>query len=467
MKVYKMINSNSRIETTILNNLIHNEEYTRKVIPFLKADYFQDFTEKTIFLGVNQYVEKYKSIPDIEALTIDIQKISQTEDQHKTVQEYISTRFVSFSKVDEQWLLDETEKFCKDKAIYNAILDGIHIIDGKSKDQTPEAIPSILSDALAVSFDSNVGHDYMEQAEERFDYYHEVEDKIPFDLDFFNKITKGGLPPKTLNVCLAGTGVGKSLFMCHVAASALLQSKNVLYISLEMAEKKIAERIDANLMNITMTDLHDLPRRMFDSRMEKLQKKTEGKFIIKEYPTASAHCGHFRALHNELLLKKQFRPDIIFIDYINICASSRFKYGSNVNSYTYIKGIAEEMRGLAVELNVPIVSATQTTRQGFVSTDIGLEDTSESFGLPATADLMFALISTEELEELNQMLVKQLKNRYNDPTANKRFIIGVDRAKMRLYDVSQKAQTDLVDTGQDDEEETSSTMEDRFSDFKI
>ena len=462
-----MINSNSRIETTILNNLIHNEEYTRKVIPFLKADYFQDFTEKTIFLGVNQYVEKYKSIPDIEALTIDIQKISQTEDQHKTVQEYISTRFVSFSKVDEQWLLDETEKFCKDKAIYNAILDGIHIIDGKSKDQTPEVIPSILTDALAVSFDSNVGHDYMEQAEERFDYYHEVEDKIPFDLDFFNKITKGGLPPKTLNVCLAGTGVGKSLFMCHVAASALLQSKNVLYISLEMAEKKIAERIDANLMNISMEDLHDLPRRMFDSRMEKLQKKTEGKFIIKEYPTASAHCGHFRALHNELLLKKQFRPDIIFIDYINICASSRFKYGSNVNSYTYIKGIAEEMRGLAVELNVPIVSATQTTRQGFVSTDIGLEDTSESFGLPATADLMFALISTEELEELNQMLVKQLKNRYNDPTANKRFIIGVDRAKMRLYDVSQKAQTDLVDTGQNDEEESSSTMEERFADFKV
>ena len=467
MKVYKMINSNSRIETTILNNLIHNEEYTRKVIPFLKADYFQDFTEKTIFLGVNQYVEKYKSIPNIEALTIDIQKISQTEDQHKTVQEYLSTRFVSFSKVDEQWLLDETEKFCKDKAIYNAILDGIHIIDGKSKDQTPEAIPSILSDALAVSFDSNVGHDYMEQAEERYEYYHEVEEKIPFDLDFFNKITKGGLPPKTLNVCLAGTGVGKSLFMCHVAASALLQSKNVLYISLEMAEKKIAERIDANLMNISLEDLHDLPRRMFDSRMEKLQKKTEGKLIIKEYPTASAHCGHFRSLHNELLLKKQFRPDIIFIDYINICASSRFKYGSNVNSYTYIKGIAEEMRGLAVELNVPIVSATQTTRQGFVSTDIGLEDTSESFGLPATADLMFALISTEELEELNQMLVKQLKNRYNDPTTNKRFIIGVDRAKMRLYDVSQKAQTDLVDTGQDEDEEPSSTMEERFKDFKI
>ena len=453
-----------RIETTILNNLIFNEDYTRKVIPFLKAEYFTDFTEKTVFQTVAEYVDKYKSVPDVEALNIDIQKASQTEEQYKTIQEYL-IKFVP-SKVDEQWLLDETEKFCKDKAIYNAILDGIHIIDGKSKDQTADAIPTILSDALAVSFDTHIGHDYMEQAQERYDYYHEVEDKIPFDLDFFNKITKGGLPPKTLNICLAGTGVGKSLFMCHVAASAMLQNKNVLYISLEMAEKKIAERIDANLMNISLEDLPDLSRRMFDSRIEKIQKKTEGKLIIKEYPTASAHCGHFRALHNELLLKKQFRPDIIFIDYINICASSRFRYGSNVNSYTYIKGIAEEMRGLAVELNVPIMSATQTTRQGFVSTDIGLEDTSESFGLPATADLMFALISTEELESLNQMLVKQLKNRYNDPTVNKRFILGVDRAKMKLYDVSQKAQTDLVDTGQEEEEEVS-TLEDKFADFKV
>ena len=450
-----------RIETTILNNLIFNEDYTRKVIPFLKAEYFTDFTEKTVFQTVAEYVDKYKSVPDIEALNIDIQKASQTEEQYKTIQDYL-IKFVP-SKVDEQWLLDETEKFCKDKAIYNAILDGIHIIDGKSKDQTADAIPSILSDALAVSFDSHVGHDYMEQAEERYEYYHEVEDKIPFDLDFFNKITKGGLPNKTLNVCLAGTGVGKSLFMCHVAAAALMQNKNVLYITLEMAEKKIAERIDANLMNISMDDLHDLPRRMFESRVEKIQKKTEGKLIIKEYPTASAHCGHFRSLFNELLLKKQFRPDIIFIDYINICSSSRFKYGSNVNSYTYIKGIAEEMRGLAVELDLPIVSATQTTRQGFTSTDIGLEDTSESFGLPATADLMFALISTEELEGLNQMLVKQLKNRYNDPTVNKRFIIGVDRGKMKLYDVSQKAQTDLVDTGQVEEKE----IEDRFADFKV
>ena len=450
-----------RIETTILTNLIFDGEYTRKVIPFLKAEYFTDFNEKTIFKTIDKYIEKYKSPPDLEALTIDIQKVSLNEEQYKTIQEYLTN--LSFTaKVENQWLLDETEKFCKDKAIYNAILDGIHIIDGKSKDKTPEALPSILIDALSVSFDTHIGHDYMEESEERYLYYHEVEDKIPFDLDYFNKITKGGLPPKTLNVCLAGTGVGKSLFMCHVAASALLQNRNVLYISLEMAEKKIAERIDANLMNVSLEDLHDLPRRMFESRIEKIQKKTQGKLIIKEYPTASAHCGHFRSLHNELLLKKQFRPDIIFIDYINICASSRFKYGSNVNSYTYIKGIAEEMRGLAVELDVPIVSATQTTRQGFVSTDIGLEDTSESFGLPATADLMFALISTEELESLNQMLVKQLKNRYNDPTTNKRFIIGVDRSKMKLYDVSQKGQDDLVDTGQD-----VTAIEDRFKDFKV
>jgi len=460
-----MIQSNltQRIETAILNNLVYNDEYTRRVIPFLKPEYFTDHTEKTIYQTLWGYVDKYKASPDIEALMIDLQKAPQTEDQYKSIQEYLTKYFATHSKVDDQWLLDETEKFCKDKAIYNAILDGIHIIDGKSKDQTADAIPSILSDALAVSFDPHVGHDYIEQSEERYDFYHTVEEKIPFDLDFFNKITKGGLPNKTLNVCLAGTGVGKSLFMCHVAAAALMQNKNVLYITLEMAEKKIAERIDANLMNISMDDLHDLPRRMFESRVEKIQKKTEGRLIIKEYPTASAHCGHFRSLFNELLLKKQFRPDIVFIDYINICASSRFKYGSNVNSYTYIKGIAEEMRGLAVELDLPIVSATQTTRQGFTSTDIGLEDTSESFGLPATADLMFALISTEDLEGLNQMLVKQLKNRYNDPTVNKRFIIGVDRGKMKLYDVSQKAQTDLVNTGQEEEKE----IEDRFADFKV
>ena len=454
------------IEQTILTNLIFNSEYTRKVIPYIKGEYFQDSIERIVFEIIDTFVEKYKVNPDsIEVIKLNLEKATLNEEQYKKSLEYVDSFSLPISDEQFKWLVDETEKWCKDKAIYNAILSGIHIIDGKSKDQTPDAIPEILTDALSVSFDTHIGHDYMEQYEERYDYYHEKEEKIPFDLDFFNRITKGGLPNKTLNVCLAGTGVGKSLFMCHVAAATLLQGKNVLYITLEMAEKKIAERIDANLMNLTLDDVHDLPKRMFESRIEKIQKKTQGKLIIKEYPTASAHCGHFRALHNELLLKKSFRPHIIFIDYINICASQRFKYGSNVNSYTYIKGIAEEMRGLAVELNVPIVSATQTTRQGFTSTDIGLEDTSESFGLPATADLMFALISTEELEGLNQMLVKQLKNRYNDPTLNKRFVVGVDRGKMKLYDVAQKAQRDLVDSGQVEVEATA--LEDRFKDFKV
>ena len=454
------------LEQTILSNLISSPDYTRKVIPYLKEEYFQDTTEKVVFKTISLYVDRYKSPPeDKEIIKLDLQKATLNEEQYKVAQKYVDQLSSDISIEQFEWLVDETEKWCKNKAIYNAILDGIHIIDGKSKDQTPDAIPEILTNALSVSFDTHIGHDYMEQYDERYDYYHEVEEKIPFDLEFFNKITKGGLPNKTLNICLAGTGVGKSLFMCHVAAATLLQGKNVLYITLEMAEKKIAERIDANLMNRTMTDLHDLPRRMFESRIEKIQKKTQGKLIIKEYPTASAHCGHFRSLHNELLLKKSFKPHIIFVDYLNICASQRFRYGSNVNSYTYIKGIAEEMRGLAVELNVPFVSATQTTRQGFTSTDIGLEDTSESFGLPATADLMFALISTEELEGLNQMLVKQLKNRYNDPTVNKRFIIGVERAKMRLYDVSQSAQQDLVDTGQPDTD--MAEVEDRFKDFKV
>ena len=454
------------LEQTILSNLISSSDYTRKVIPYIKEEYFQDSTEKVVFKTISMYVDRYKSTPeDKEIIKLDLQKATLNEEQYKVAKEYVDNLSSDISEEQFEWLIDETEKWCKDKAIYNAILSGIHIIDGKSKDQTADAIPSILIDALSVSFDTHIGHDYMEQYEERYDYYHEVEEKIPFDLEFFNKITKGGLPNKTLNICLAGTGVGKSLFMCHVAAASLMMGKNVLYITLEMAEKKIAERIDANLMNISLTDLHDLPKRMFESRIEKIQKKTHGKLIIKEYPTASAHCGHFRSLHNELLLKKSFKPDIIFVDYINICASQRFRYGSNVNSYTYIKGIAEEMRGLAVELNVPFVSATQTTRQGFTSTDIGLEDTSESFGLPATADLMFALISTEELEGLNQMLVKQLKNRYNDPTVNKRFIIGVERAKMKLYDVSQSAQKDLVDTGQEDTD--MAEVEDRFKDFKV
>ena len=449
-----------RIETTILSSLLYNEEYTRKVIPFIRQEYFSDHTERTIFKTINDYVEKYNNNPSIESLNIDIQKAVLNEDQHKTIQGYLSE--LSSSESDFKWLVDQTEIWCKDRAIYNAIFSGIQIIDGKDKKQTPEAIPTILSDALAVSFDTNVGHDYIEQSEERFEFYHTVEEKVPFDLEFFNKITKGGMPNKTLNIVLAGTGVGKSLFMCHVAASTLMQNLNVLYITLEMAEQKIAERIDANLMNISLDDLHDLPKRMFTDKIGRIKKKTRGQLIVKEYPTASAHCGHFRSLLNELALKKSFRPDIVFVDYLNICSSSRFKMGSSINSYSYIKSIAEEMRGLAVEFNIPIMSATQTTRSGFVSTDVGLEDTSESFGLPATADLMFAIISTEELEKLNQILVKQLKNRYNDPTLNKRFIIGVDRAKMKLYDVSQTAQDDLVDTGQESE-----TVFDRFKDFKM
>ena len=449
-----------RIETTILSSLLYNEEYTRKVIPFIRQEYFSDHTERTIFKTINDYVEKYNNNPSIESLNIDIQKAVLNEDQHKTIQGYLSE--LSSSESDFQWLVDQTENWCKERAIYNAIFSGIQIIDGKDKNQTPEAIPTILSDALAVSFDTNVGHDYIEQSDERFDFYHTVEEKVPFDLEFFNKITKGGMPNKTLNIVLAGTGVGKSLFMCHVAAATLMQNLNVLYITLEMAEKKIAERIDANLMNISLDDLHDLPKRMFTDKIGRIKKKTRGQLIVKEYPTASAHCGHFRSLLNELALKKSFRPDIVFVDYLNICSSSRFKMGNSINSYSYIKSIAEEMRGLAVEFNIPIMSATQTTRSGFVSTDVGLEDTSESFGLPATADLMFAIISTEELEKLNQILVKQLKNRYNDPTLNKRFIVGVDRAKMKLYDVSQTAQDDLVDTGQESE-----TVFDRFKDFKM
>ena len=449
----------NRIETTILSNLVYNEEYTRKVIPFLKEDYFQDGVEKIIFQTIWAYAEKYKSNPTIDALVIDVQDKAINEDQYKKSVDYLSE--IEETPTDLDWLTDQTEKWCKDKAIYNAILNGIQIIDGKVKDQSPDALPGILSEALSVSFDKHVGHDYMEQSGDRYEFYHTKEEKIPFDLDFFNRITKGGVPNKTLNIALAGTGVGKSLFMCHVAASTLMQGKNVLYITLEMAEEKIAERIDANLMNITMDDMHDLPRHMYENRFEKIQKKTSGNLIVKEYPTASAHCGHFRALFNELALKKDFKPDLVFIDYINICASSRFRAGANVNSYTYIKAIAEEMRGLAVEFNLPIMSATQTTRTGFVSTDVGLEDTSESFGLPATADFMFALISSDELNELNQMLVKQLKNRYADPTMNKKFIVGVDRAKMKLYDVSQMAQEDLVDTGQEEE------VIDRFADFKV
>ncbi len=464
-------NLNQTIERTALTNLICNEDYARKVLPFIKSTYFDEREEQIIFEEISNFVDKYQKIPTQTSLEIEVgERKDLNETEHKKIVDIIKT--LNPIEVDFDWLVDHTEKFCKDKAIYNAIVDGIKIIDGKDKKRTPDAIPEILTDALSVSFDNSVGHDYIEDAEARFDYYHRIEERIPFDLDFFNKITKGGLPPKTLNIALAGTGVGKSLFMCHVAANCLSQGKNVLYITLEMAEERIAERIDANLMNVSMEDLQSLAKQMFTDKMSKIIKKTKGKLIVKEYPTATAHSSHFRGLIKELAIKKSFRPDIIFIDYLNICASSRFKGAQNVNSYMYVKAIAEELRGLAVETNVPIMSATQTTRSGFVSTDVGLEDTSESFGLPATADLMFALISTEELEELNQICVKQLKNRYNDPTMNKRFVIGIDRAKMRLYDVEMDAQQDLVNSGQDDEpvfDNTSfgSKSYDKFSKLKV
>ena len=444
-----MLNMSQTIERTTLTQLVTNEQYARKVLPFMKSDYFADRTEKTIFEEITKFVDKYNKIPTQTSLEIEVQgRKDLNEDEYKKVVAVIQT--LSSTDVDFDWLVDTTEKFCKDKAVYNAIVEGISIIDGKDKDRGPDAIPSILTDALAVGFDNAVGHDYLLDSESRYDYYHTIEEKIPFDLEFFNKITKGGLSPKTLNIVLAGTGVGKSLFMCHVAANCLSQGKNVLYITLEMAEERIAERIDANLMNITTEDLYDLPKQMFDNKIAKIIKSTSGKLIVKEYPTASAHTGHFRGLIKELAIKKSFKPDIIFIDYLNICASSRFKGAASVNSYLYIKAIAEEIRGLAVETNIPILSGTQTNRSGFVSTDIGLEDTSESFGLPATADLMFALISNEELDELGQIAVKQLKNRYNDPTVNKRFVVGIDRAKMRLYDVKVSEQNDLVDSGQED-----------------
>jgi replicative DNA helicase len=439
-----------RIETTILRNLIFNEDYSRKVIPFIQPDYFEKKTEKVIFEEIVQFIVKYGSAITIEALSIEIEnRTDLTEEQIKEVREI--NKSLNDAIVEKQWLLDTTEKWCRDRAIYLALMESIHIADGNNEKKNRDAIPSILSDALAVSFDNNIGHDYLQNYEERYEFYHRKEDKIEFDLEYFNKITKGGIPNKTLNIALAGTGVGKSLFMCHVASSVLLQGRNVLYITMEMAEERIAERIDANLLNVPIQQLVDLPRQMFENKVTSLSKKTQGTLIIKEYPTASAHSGHFKALLNELALKKSFRPDIIFIDYLNICASSRYKSNLSVNSYSYIKAIAEELRGLAVEFNVPIVSATQTTRSGFGSSDVELTDTSESFGLPATADLMFALISTEELEQLGQIMVKQLKNRYNDPTIYKRFIVGIDRAKMRLYDCEQTAQKDILDSGNEDE----------------
>ena len=455
-----------RIETTILRNLVFNEDYSRKVIPFIQPDYFEQKTEQVIFEEIVQFIVKYGSAITVEALNIEVEnRTDLTEDQIKEIREINNS--LNDNLVDKQWLLDTTEKWCRDRAIYLALMESIHIADGNNKDKNRDAIPSILSDALAVSFDNNIGHDYLQNYEERYEFYHRQEDKIEFDLEYFNKITKGGIPNKTLNIALAGTGVGKSLFMCHVASSVLLQGRNVLYITLEMAEERIAERIDANLLNVPIQQLVDLPRQMFENKVTTLSKKTQGTLIIKEYPTASAHSGHFKALLNELSLKKSFRPDIIFIDYLNICASSRYKSNLSVNSYSYIKAIAEELRGLAVEFNVPIVSATQTTRSGFGSSDVELTDTSESFGLPATADLMFALISTEELEGLGQIMVKQLKNRYNDPTIYKRFIVGIDRAKMRLYDCEQTAQKDILDSGQGDEYEEERKPKKSFEGFKF
>jgi len=440
-----------RIETKILANLIYDEQYCRKVIPFIKKEYFADRKEAIVADEIVSFFTKYNKPATKEVLSIEVSNRKDINDKEMSeLSDYINT--LSHEPVNEDWMLENTEKFCKDRAVYNGVLKAIGIIDGKDKVYTKDSIPSILSDALAVSFDNHIGHDYIDDHNSRYDFYHRVEEKIPFDLEMFNKITKGGLSKKTLNIALAGTGVGKSLFMCHMGAGCLTQGKNVLYITMEMAEERIAERIDANLLNLTMDELKVVDKDIYETRIDKIAKKTAGKLIIKEYPTASAHAGHFRALLEELKLKKEFKPDIIFIDYLNICASQRMKQGGSVNSYTYIKSIAEELRGLAVEHNVPIVSATQTTRGGYTNSDPGLEDTSESFGLPATADFMFALVSNEELEALNQIIVKQLKNRYNDPGFYKRFVVGIDRAKMKLYDVEASAQTGLADAGQDDDE---------------
>ena len=455
-----------KIEFLVLRNLLHNEEYLRKVIPFIKADYFQDTNQKIVFEEIASFVSEYNESPTKEVLSIEVEKRKDINDtSYQEISKLIS--YLDDEPAEKEWLENTTEKWCRERAIYMALMESISIADGQDSKKQPDAIPSILSDALAVSFDNNVGHDYLQDYAERFDLYNKKEERIEFDLEFFNKITKGGLPNKTLNIALAGTGVGKSLFMCHVASSVLLQNKNVLYITLEMAEERIAERIDANLLNVNIQDIAGLPKQMYETKVNNIAQKTQGTLIIKEYPTASAHAGHFRALLNELALKKSFRPDIIFIDYLNICASSRYRAGSNVNSYTVIKSIAEELRGLACEANVPIVSATQTTRSGYGSSDVELTDTSESFGLPATADLMFALISTDDLEGLGQIMVKQLKNRYNDPTIFKRFVVGVDRAKMRLYDCEQSAQDDILDNGKDQEYDPDEKPKKSFEGFKF
>ena len=454
-----------QVENLVIKNLLNDEEYLRKSLPFIKSEYFSETGDRNIFEIISKYFSDYNAIPTKEALQIEAGNLTDiSDDQYNSLLEYIQN--IDDEESDLQWALDTTEKWCKERAVYLALMESIKIADGNDKNKGPEAIPSILSDALSVSFDNHIGHDYIDDYEERYESYHRVDAKIPFDIEMLNKITKGGLVNKSLNVALAGTGVGKSLFMCHVASSCLMQGYNVLYITMEMAEEKIAERIDANLLNVNIQDLAQLPKMMFENKVNRIAKKTQGKLIVKEYPTASAHVGHFRALINDLVLKKSFRPDIIFVDYLNICASSRYKGSANINSYTLVKSIAEELRGLAVEAEVPIVSATQTTRSGYGSSDVDLTDTSESFGLPATADLMFALISTEELEQLGQIMVKQLKNRYNDLSVNKRFVVGIDRAKMRLYDCEQSAQKNLTDSGQDLDEDPTSILE-KFQGFKV
>jgi len=439
-----------RTETLILANLLKNEEFMRRTLPFLKSEYLSESPERKLFDQINQYILKYNSLPSQSALALGLQERKDlNESEYKAIGKILTDLTeVELKKEDNQWLLDTTETWCQEKALFNAIMESVQIIDGTDTTHGKGAIPTLLSNALGVSFDPNVGHDYLDMSTDRYHFYHRIEKRIPFDLSYFNKITSGGLCRKTLNIILAGTGVGKSLAMCHFAAAAMTQQFNVLYITMEMAEERIAERIDANLLDLSMDDLKVLSEDMYLKRMETLKQKVKGRLIIKEYPTASANPSHFRALLQELKLKRKFKPDIIFIDYLNICASARIKPGSNINSYTYIKAIAEELRGLAVEFDVPIMSATQTTRSGFSSSDPGLEDTSESFGLPATADLMFALIATEELDAQNQIMVKQLKNRYNDPTLNKRFTVGIDRSKMRLYDLSTTQQVQLVDNGQ-------------------
>ena len=462
----------TRLEQTILKNLVYNEDFTRKVLPFIQSEYFSDSIERKVFTEIKEFVNRYEQVPTHEALVINFtEKKELTEDEvSKSIELLNEIKTTSDEKVDQSWLTEQTEKFCQDKAIYNAIMDSVAILDDKSTKSSKGEIPKLLSDALGVSFDTHIGHDFMDDYKERYDFYHKVEKRTKFDLDLMNKITKGGLPDKTLNVLMAGTGVGKSLFMCHMASACLSQGDNVLYITLEMAEEKIAERIDANLLNISLNELRSVSKDDYENKFQVLRAKTQGKLIIKEYPTASASTLHFRALLSELAMKKQFRPNIIFVDYINICASSRIRPGGNVNSYTYIKSIAEELRGLAVEFELPIVSATQTTRSGFTNSDPGLEDVSESFGLPATADFMCAIISNEQLEQLNQIMVKQQKNRYNDPSYYKKFILGVDRAKMRLYDVEQGGQDDLLDSGQDDGPAKAITTfgtREKFDGFKV